>query len=214
MSDLFSSHYATWSPSNPHGLSGRVRLSPAKLQQDFFFDAQCSAVLAYSKRSELVGHLIFRCFSIAEEGGQAAWISQLVVHSSYRNLGIATRMVNVACSTIPGLKFIGIASSNPYAIKATESGIGGKCSVELAEKWGRQLVNASEVPYLQGKNLRLSTKPGKESSVIDTEFYVDHAVEADRALEELEGWTLGRTREGEEYLGVTMCAHTQSVVHR
>lgn len=99
---LFSKHYGIWGdyeytrkhPYLSSKIGGRVTMSPTKLQQELIFDSQhCHVVLAH-KEGELIGQAFFKQFEVeGTEGDRQAccWITQLVVASSYRHQGIATR---------------------------------------------------------------------------------------------------------------------------
>lgn len=157
----------------------------------------------------------------AEEGEvTVCWVTQLVVHSSYRGRGVAKRMLS-ALKTVPeaegeGKRVYGILSSHPFACMALIRAFGsvepgldrGDCvDLEFMRRCAADVMAASPVPYVRDAKLCGSLFEENVSdgavSCADTAFHVDHAepLEALEALEERDiQWPLGNLREGCEFL--------------
>lgn len=201
MSELFSSHYGIWSAAAPSHLVGRrVRLSSQALKDGYLFDDRCVAHFAKSADGILVGCMITRQFAFCDR--EAIWISQLVVHSDWRIQKVASRLMAMAIAVPHELVGVGMATSHPYAVRAMEKVFNKTCNPTSTIMSGKSFVEASGIPYLQGKPLRLLAQP--PTSIIETSFFVDHSeVNAIRA--QLSGsWHLGTLGEGEEFLALAL----------
>lgn len=60
-------------------------------------------------------------------------------------------------------------------------------------------MEASSVPYVQGKRIRV----GDAESIIETDFHVDHA-EVDAIAASIPDWKLGKLNVGDEYFAFTI----------
>lgn len=131
------------------------------------------------------------------------WVTQLVVKKGWRNQGIATRLLRPITAPSDNRRLFfacGLATSNPYTVKALEAASGLRCHRGFTLEHADAVIQASGVEYLQGKKMEIEEEVGR--CVIDTEFLIDHAsVEgARRSLGE--AWRLGELKEGEEFLAI------------
>ena len=103
-------------------------MSAARLRQ------QCLPIGAESAcvytRAFAVGQLIGNAFAYHWniDGQPICWITQLVVHSAYREQGIATKMLSLLCQ--PDVTVYGIMSSHAHACMAAIRAFSGKCTNE------------------------------------------------------------------------------------
>lgn len=193
---LFSEHYGVWGPGAA-APGGRVRLSPSRLQAQCLFNESCSLTTA-TAGSTLVGHVFSAKFQYRE--GTVSWITQLVVHSSYRSQGIASALCRRAWD-IQADFACGLVTSHPHAVRALERATQRRCDPALIQQHAEGLVEASGIPYLRGCGL---PRPG-ESCAINTCFFVDHT-EVNQLLGCMRGWRLGSLLDGEEFFAATFSA--------
>ena len=198
-STLFSNHYGTWSESAPYA-GRRVRLTPSRLLS-YLQGEEAWAALAYLE-NDLIGY----AFAIRLEYnslGTISWITQLVVHTDYRNQGIATRLLTSIWGFSDHFSW-GIVSANPYAIRALEKATRRRCLPEYMMKYGGKLCDilAKTIPYLSKKTLRID----QATSIIDTQFPVDHSFVEEgiqNVTDEEHPWLLGNIDDGEEWFAAT-----------
>ncbi|KAI9091710.1 hypothetical protein DFS34DRAFT_634618 [Phlyctochytrium arcticum] len=129
---LFRTNYGVWGkggyrPGHP------VSLPPTKLKTDFLFKDDCFLVVAKDHEADiLIGHAFAVRFPVPELGGYAVWITQLVVHSAYRNKEVATHLVTLALSKQDVCA--GLVSSHPYAVRALERATKQRSSVDFVKE--------------------------------------------------------------------------------
>lgn len=159
---------------------------------------------------------------------KVGWVTQLVVHSDFREQGLATGLCRLLSKR--GAVSWGILSSHPAAVMAMARGLGGEFFISTCRKKSHELIfildgieevdlkymqnsawytmNASPIPYVRDAPFSGSlfgfSLPRKSDNVAsaDTKFYVGHA-EPDKALERVKGqgrWPLGGLAPGHEYL--------------
>jgi len=152
-SKLYSEHYGFW-------LNNKcIKLTPTKLKTMYLYDKTCGVVLAEID-GQLIGHSFYAEFE------NCLWITQLVVHKDFRRRGIGTSLVSKILEI--DWKYVGIASSNPYAIQILKKVTNGIiCSLEIVEI----IMQGCTVPYLKGKNFTTST--------IDSQFDIRHDILGD-----------------------------------
>ncbi len=184
-SDLFSNHYGVW-----QGTNNRIKLSPAKLRQEFLETGVVtfrddSTFLSTCEKSELIGHAMFKLFDFApfthSQITRVCWITQLVVHTDHRRQGIAKTMIREASK---GCSLVCIVSASPFAVRA----IGKLCdlanplqvriqieteacgAVRSPIETFTELIRASGIKYLMNKSIYIT----KDHSWINTGFFVEH----------------------------------------
>ena len=160
------------------------------------YDQSCGVALAQHE-GIVVGHCFFTYFNAHDE--RAVWITQLVVHSDYRHLGLGKQLVHMALPV--GWRIAAIVSSHPFAIRGFERATACRCSPIAIQQMVSSVMSVCPVPYLHGKTCHVDDK----QSIIDTEFPISHA-EVDPILAKLvrDGeWHLGNTLpKGSEFLGI------------
>jgi hypothetical protein len=126
--------------------------------------------------------------------GLVSWVTQLVVHPAYRNMGVGRRLCRIAWGA--GRFFAaGLVTSHPFAVKALERATERDCNRSLIEEHAADLVRHCNIPYVQGK--QLCFEGGK--CLVDTQFCVDHS-EVEQLRARLSGWRLGPLEDGKEFL--------------
>ena len=196
--ELFSAHYGIWSEKG-HSPGQRVKLSMQKLKDNFLFDDNTYIVMAINiENDQVIGHAIGRRFPYSDFNGFISWITQLVVHSDYRNKGIGTHLCQLAWDPNNNIA-CGLVSSNPYAVAALKKAT--NCNIDIPKilHHGSELIRRSEIPYLM--NAVVSSPFEEKRCVINTQFYVSHE-EINKIIENPNGWSLGELREGEEFFVV------------
>ena len=202
---LFSKHYGIWSEKG--FVPGKhVKLSLDKIKQQFLFDNNNYIVIATDfTTSEVIGHAIGARFYCDFLKGHASWITQLVVHTDYRNKGVATRLCQLSWN--PKIDYVcGIVSSNPYAIEALSNATNCVIEPRLIIQYLPQLITLSNIPYLTNalttaSNTLPTASPTTiqiDRCVLNTNFHICHD-EVDQIRRSIADWLLGELYEGEEY---------------
>lgn len=100
-----------------------------------------------------------------------------------------------------------LVSCNPLAVLALYSAVGNHHDHVATATHAERIVKASKVPYIQGKQTRISVGALPNSSVMITDFDVCHPnmVSSQAVMKE---WKLGSLRPGEEFLAVVFQPRT------
>ena len=196
--NLFSHHYGIWAKEDSRS-GEKVQLSPQILQAQYLFDPQtCRLAVARDTSGELAGQAFYCNFLYRPSGRHVVWITQLVISSKYQGCHLARTMLLQPCRS-KNLFACGLATSHPFAVKALESAASAKCDIALTALHIGRIIRASQVPYLQNKDINISSETPR--CVTNTNFFVSHAeADAKRAL--LTDWVLGDLQHGEEFLAV------------
>ena len=201
----------------------RVKLGKDRLR------AQClpeNVDCSYSKVT-IEGCLAGNAFACRwkDNDKKVCWITQLVVHSDYRERGLAVGLLN--CLRQDDDNMYGIMSSHPAACLAaakafgsnaflplyqydseTNYSLGGIASISMdfIQDNASNVLKQSPVEYvrtaeLQGKLFKPDDTTGAISSV-DTNFFVDHTepLEALQWIRSGLSWPLGELLDGHEFL--------------
>jgi Acetyltransferase (GNAT) family len=213
----FSQHYGVWGNVSPYK-GEPVKLTQQRLRNEYLFSEDAFIITA-KIGDRLVGHIL-ACRFVYESLhgtskllnkisnyysntnnsiGTVIWITQLVVHTEFRNKRIATRLIQLAFNPERDV-VCGLVSSHPHAVRAFERATNMKVDpVVIATCDVKSLLEKSRVPYLQDREIRI----GLNESVIVTDYYVDHThVNAELKLQQK--WNLGTIRDGEEFLALVI----------
>ena len=138
---------------------------------------------------------------------RVVWITQLVVKAEYRGQHIARKLLKAACSD-KGLFACCLASCNPLAVLALYSAVGDHHDHVATATHAESIIDASKVPYLQGKQTSFSGDGLPTSSVVMTDFHVRHpnVLLSSQAIRE--DWELGSLCPGEEFLAIVFQPRT------
>lgn len=198
---LYSNHYGVWN-QNQQGKAGeQIRLSSRRLRA--WLEDENSAIYYATCDQEIIGYAIAIRKKV-KYYGIITWVTQLVVHSGYRNQDIAKRLL----FSIWGLSndfAWGILSANPYAIRALEKATRRRSIPLRIQKHIRKImeVGAESLPYIEeGTEYVVNA----HTSRVNTEFFVDHSNVPrmlKRVVSEEIPWTLGELPEGWEWAAFT-----------
>lgn len=194
---LYSEHYGKWGKNGVHP-GHSIKLSSLRLQD---LIAGSNSQVAIAKYNEaIVGYAFAKQLKIPEKG-LVSWVTQLVVHKNYRNIGIAKRLLNGIWGFSNHYAW-GIVTANPYAVKALEKATRRRCNPNYIQNLGNQVLDTGK----QAIRYVSDAKPVFEQnlSVIDTRFYVDTS---EFSLKKNSDWTkewkLGNLEPGQEWFAFT-----------
>lgn len=143
--ELYSNHYGMWSKAGPHP-GNHVKLSKERFLP--WLQAE-SATLYYATLGEKVIGYAVAIRVKSKDFGTISWVTQLVVHSDYRNKGIAKNILfSIWCFSSDTAW--GIVSSNPYAIRALEKATRRRAIPSRIKRNSKRLKNIGKeyVPYI------------------------------------------------------------------
>lgn len=201
---LFSSDYGVWSENGPRP-GDNVKLTAKKLKASLLFDPNsCRLAVAETLTGAVIAQAFYCNFPYKAAGcsqtQRVVWITQLVVKAEYRGQHIARKLLKAACSD-KGLFACCLASCNPLAVLALYSAVGNHHDHAATATHAESIINASKVPYLQGKQTSFSGVALPTSSVVMTDFHVCHPnVLSNQAI--MQDWKLGSLCPGEEFLAI------------
>jgi len=224
---LFSEHYGVWSQHAPNNKPGnRVRMSAARLRKQCLPSevlAHCTYV-RYMQNGRLVGNAFACTWTYGSGKKEVCWITQLVVETSMRSQGIATKML-VALRDLD-IGYYGIITSHPYACCAMAHAFENTQRMKKVREYaqdflhdcGTRFLKSSPIEYVRTAKLRhapawdapsYTPYDGTEYTV-NTSFYVDHT-EQKAILEAMQGsgkiwgdWDWGDLLEGYEHLMIVL----------
>ncbi|NGZ25316.1 MAG: GNAT family N-acetyltransferase [Magnetococcales bacterium] len=198
---FYSSHYGYWKSSVDSNEKRRVRLSAEKIKE--WFEPEGNNIAEARRKGELIGYAI-AIQGTSPKGKKISWVTQLVVHEQYRDRGIGKRLL-FSFWSFSDFYAWGLASSNPYAIRALEKATRRRCDPLRIKAHKNLILNFGKqrVSYIQQAK---ETVVGKTQSVINTNFHVDHSQIGSmiaKVTTENKNWSLGPLQEGWEWLAFT-----------
>lgn len=198
-STLFSEHYGRWSDTaEPRRLAGNpITLSPPRVEK--YFDGGEGWLATATLSGELIGYAI--AVRLALSAGVVSWVTQMVVHRDHQNQLVGSQMLKSIWGDSHDYAW-GIASANPFAVRALEKATRRRCSPLHMLKHRGSIDNIlRKIPYLAGAPVKL----GPLQSSIDTNFDQDLSEVAHRRelASTREAWTMGNISRGEEWLAIT-----------
>ncbi len=223
-STLFNNNYGIWSNDAPlHSnnvlqAGSRVKLGVKRLREMMLFNDLCFLVIAEIRSSdndqlELIGHAFCTYAKYDRLNGNAVWIAQLVVSSSYRSRGVAGTLLSMAKNNVEDVVAIGLVSSHPYAVMALSNACNRiPIDLKFIAHHAKDIIQACNIPYLSHTQVIGSIFDKQPLHIIDinqqpvslnkTDFFVDHK-EVLVTLKDLhKKWILGPLLEGHEFLVV------------
>lgn len=197
--DLYSNHYGIWGEKGPRP-GEHVKLSRNRFSE--WLSSDCSSIYYATLDDVLIGYAI-AIRAKTKHIGTVTWVTQLVVHSQYRNQGIAKNLL----FSIWGFStddVWGILSSNPYAIRALEKATRRRATPVRIKRNIKKLMSIGKefVPYIDENT---EVEIGENNSQINTNFFVSHA-QTKKMLEDVtkaNPWILGELKEGWEWFAFT-----------
>lgn len=192
-SQLFSEHYGTYSGAGGRFVKGqRIKLSP-KYYANFAKNPNMWVSLAFSG-DKLIGQCFFLRKSIAD-GKVCTWVTQLVVHSFYRNRRIGTKLLQSAWGFSDYYAW-GLATASSLTIRTLESVTWRKVEPRMIEKNLTVIEDlCDEISFADFKRIDL----GAQKSQIFTNFYPEADGHDARVYVE----RLGKLQDGYEWLAFT-----------
>ena len=180
-----------------------MALSPDRMREQYLPSTATTAYARVVVDGTLAGHA-FAC-RWRHKGLTVCWITQLVVDKSFRNIGLATTLLNaLRCNTD---NIYGIMSSHPAACLAAAKVFCGaieRVSLDYIVTQADAILKSSPIPYIRDARPHGSLFKDESEMVsgVDTGFFVDHD-EPNAALEAIKNdlpWPLGDLAEGHEFL--------------
>ncbi|MHB8463744.1 MAG: class I SAM-dependent methyltransferase [Acidimicrobiales bacterium] len=199
--DLYSVHYGVWAEGGGRGGGERIQMSTNRLRRAL---QGPGTRLAYARlNQELVGYCTAVRFAF-EDRGEVVWVSQLVVHATYRHSGVGTRLL-YGVWQFSNCYAWGLATVNPLAVRALETATRRPCRVSTIRKLAPELLPAlaRHVEYLPTELVEIE---GRTEPRVNTHFNVDLGDMTrlrDRAKRHDRRWTLGDVGLGEEWFACT-----------
>ena len=143
-SHLFSNHYGFYSKFSPIRPGERIRMGKARYSR---LKKINHCYVAFAKyQNKIIGHAYYIKKQLSN--GMGAWVTQLVVHSDYRKIGIAKTLLHSIWGFSDYVAW-GLATANPLTIKALESVTFRKVNIEsLKENQDILIELADEVEFI------------------------------------------------------------------
>ena len=198
-SDLFSEHYGIWSDVVGERAGKRVRFSQDQMRE-LLSGKDARLAVAWSEGT-LVGYAASVQPSLPS-GGVMSWVTQLVVHSNYRERGIAKRLLFSIWGFSDHFAW-GLVTSSPYTVRALEKATRRRVSPNRIQEGLKMLLSGStQIPYILPSQ---ETICDGKTACINTAFRVDHSEvpEMIRKVSTDSSWNLGGLAEGWEWLAFT-----------
>ncbi len=202
--ELYSNHYGRW------GEAAENPGEPVRISTDHFLallDDDNAWLACASKGEMLIGYCIAVRADIPSTGA-VAWVSQLVVHETYRDSRVATGLLYSVWQFSDCYAW-GLVTANPFAIRALETATRRQCRSRLITIQGPEILKHIRwhVPYIPEELVKDDDQ--RPQPRVDTKFLLDHSEiprMRERAARGDRPWDLGSLGEGEEWLGCTFSA--------
>jgi 2-polyprenyl-3-methyl-5-hydroxy-6-metoxy-1,4-benzoquinol methylase/GNAT superfamily N-acetyltransferase len=207
--ELYSAHYGKWrAGSRKEGKP--IRLSQNRMEQ--WFPNEQTKLYTARDNGTLVGYAIALRDNLPGHG-LVSWVTQLVVHTDYRNKGIASHLLRHIWGLSDDYAW-GIVTSNPFAIRALEKATRRRCEPDSIKnnknKMGKS--RADRLLCFGGGRIGnyisddIERQIDSTTSRINTKFPVDHS-EIENRIAALRKtgveWMMGRLPEDWEWFAFT-----------
>ncbi|KAI0732576.1 hypothetical protein C8Q72DRAFT_882239 [Fomitopsis betulina] len=214
---FFSTQYGTWGPLCTFMKPGsRVRLTTRKIKDH---SDPARTVLATCRVGDtLIGQAFATTWDYEPSAAPGekkivGWITQLVVHKSYRRRGIAIALLHnlLVSDAFRAVSILGVASSHPAtcaAVARLAKTSMGKLDLDFIRTHASDVLAQTPIRYLRGAELHGSLfgdeHPAGAVSSVYTKFFIDHEepLDALQTFKDADQWTLGVLHEGYEFLVV------------
>lgn len=195
-STLYSENYGTYSGIDKAGKAGtRIRLS-ADAYRKLGANSNMYVSLCYNE-GKLLGHAFFLRKELAN-GEKCSWVTQLVVHHSYRKRKIATRLLQSAWGFSDYFAW-GLATTNALTIKTLESVTWRQVDPKIIQQHINEIGQlCDEIAWTDKDQIRLDAN----KSQIFTQFYPEFQ-KLENGLTNVYVKKLGEIGEGCEWLAFT-----------
>lgn len=164
-SSLYSDNYGYYSGLDDISKQGkRIKLSPSVYRK--MGETPNMYVSLCYEGDQLLGHAFFLKKTLAN-GEKCSWVTQLVVHHSYRNRKVATRLLQSAWGFSDYFAW-GLATTNALTIKTLESVTWRRVDPEVIGRHIDEIGQmCDEIAFADKEQIRV----GKQMSQIFTDFY-------------------------------------------
>ncbi len=208
-SALYANHYGVYGEGvSIKGVKpgDRIKMKPRRMRELLTVDGAAAGLV------HLEGKLVAYAFLVVGQidgEGDVSWVTQLVVHTEHRNQKVATRLLHAAWGLSDQFAW-GLATANPYAVRALEAATRRSCDPAIIIQHLEQLklFTSKRINYFKDVQFYVETR----QSVVDTRFFASHSTIADK-MERLRmnenTWPLGALRSGMEWFAVTFRSQPQ-----
>lgn len=193
---LFSANYGEYSgKDDPKKQGQRIKL-PAGYYRKMGENPNMYVSLCYNG-DLLLGHAFF-LKKILPNGEKCSWVTQLVVHYSYRNRGVATRLLQSAWGFSDYFAW-GLATTNAVTVKTLESVTWREVDPMVIGKHLNEIGQlCDEIPFADKDYIRVDDS----QSLIFTNFYPEFQ-KLKNSLTDVYVSRLGSIEDGCEWLAFT-----------
>ncbi|KAF2183688.1 hypothetical protein K469DRAFT_727945 [Zopfia rhizophila CBS 207.26] len=181
---LFSENYGVWGPLAEEKLGAfakkgkRVRMGVNMLKSQCLPPCMRNVYVYIKIEGQLAGNVFASRWNY--DGRNFCWISQLVVSSTFRKQGLATKLL-LHLREGESDRGFGLLSSHPAAISAALRAFGrglDNVDLEMTKKYARDILQSAPISYVKNAILRGSLfEEGVENGTVSsayTNFWVDH----------------------------------------
>ncbi|KHD05472.1 hypothetical protein PN36_12395 [Candidatus Thiomargarita nelsonii] len=195
-SQLFSNHYGFYSKFSPIRPGERIRMGKAHYRK---LKNLNHCYVAFAKyQGKIIGQAYYIKKSLSN--GLGAWVTQLVVHSDYRKIGIAKTLLHSIWGFSDYAAW-GLATANPLTIKALESVTFRKVNLESLKENQQTLIElAQEVEFIDSSRFSFQEK----TLLAFTNFFPDYQQlkgQIDNNIESI--FNLSELKAGYEWIAFT-----------
>jgi 2-polyprenyl-3-methyl-5-hydroxy-6-metoxy-1,4-benzoquinol methylase/GNAT superfamily N-acetyltransferase len=195
-SALFSANYGEYSGKDKLEKQGKRIKLPVGYYRKMGENPNMYVSLCYN-REQLLGHAFFLKKELAN-GEKCSWVTQLVVHYSYRKRGVATRLLQSAWGFSDYFAW-GLATTNAVTVKTLESVTWREVDPIVIGSHLDEIGSlCDEIVFADKKNLRVDDK----RSQIFTAFYPEFQ-KLKNSLTDVYVSRLGAIEDGCEWLAFT-----------
>lgn len=191
---LYSSHFGKWENQNP------IKVTVNRFKAEYL-SKQSMLMVAYSK-SRLIGYSTV-VFDYSSPRLSFGWVTQLVVHSDYRHLGVATKLLEKVIKSTRCVAW-GIVTDNPYAVRALENATNTRCDPPVMLRHSETIRNSctNTVPYVSQK---APITFSNNLICVFTEFFTDRSqieLKTKRIAGDGKPWLFDQIAPGHEWVAV------------
>ncbi len=191
---LFRENYGTYDGLDGKHRKGQHIVYPRRGYEALRQNANMFVSLCF-KGEELLGQAFFLKYTL-DNGEICTWVTQLVVHRSYRKRGIATRLLQSVWG-FSNYYAWGLATANALTVRALESATWREVSPEVVENHLEIIKTlCQKIPYFKEEDLVVNSA----ISQIDSHFFPQRKR---NVFEEVYVERLGKLPAGYEWLAFT-----------
>lgn len=203
-SELFSKNYGKYSGKGDKQAGQHIKMGP-KLYKNMYGNNQHMFVSLCYENSKLLGQAFFLRKEIPNKG-TCTWVTQLVVHSLYRNRKIGSKLLHSAWGFSDYYAW-GLATANAITIKTLESVTWRKVEpCHIAQNLDVIENIMEEIPFVNKDSIRLN----KNQCQIFSDFYPELEKSNKEDKFQIYIKKLGEITPGNEWLAFTFADQAMS----